>query len=184
MKISINLDNLSLSDYGDLEADELSLDVPAWISDEDNITLGEIAGIMQGGCAGYAYMPAVTYAIANDTMHEHGDDVLDYIESVLGELPACTGESWKGIAVHYLSTAIELWCVSVEEDALAELESVVEEEVQTVRDMWPNILQMVVDDYGWDDTIAINEAFNDWTDSLCQDGDISDYVLNNVTLED
>lgn len=184
MNISVNLDNLSLSGYAYIEADGLGLDVPAWISDEDSITLGEIASILQGGCDGAAYMPTVTYTTANDTMHEHGDDVLDYIESVLGELPACTGESWKGIAVYYLSYAVELWCSIIEEEALDELGQVVEDEVQAVRDMWPDILQMVVDQYGEGDTIAVREAFNDWTDSLCKDGIISDYVYNNIDLDD
>lgn len=32
----------------------------------------------------------------------------------------------------------------------------------------------VIAQYGEDDEPAINEAFNDWTDSLCKDGEIHD----------
>lgn len=28
----------------------------------------------------------------------------------------------------------------------------------------------VINQYGEDDTVAMNEAFNDWTDSLCKEG--------------
>jgi len=34
--------------------------------------------------------------------------------------------------------------------------------------------------YDADDSIAFNEAFNNWTDDLCKDGDISEDVYNNV----
>ena len=34
------------------------------------------------------------------------------------------------------------------------------------------VLPSVVGQYGEDDTVAINEAFNDWTDMLCKDGEI------------
>jgi hypothetical protein len=42
----------------------------------------------------------------------------------------------------------------------------------------------VIAQYGADDKFALNEAFNDWTDSLCKDGEISNYVYNNVTRTD
>lgn len=91
------------------------VDVPDWI--ESDITCYDIAGICEGGCASGSYMPAVTYCDALKTMADHGDDVLDYIENALGEIPAPkTGESWSGMAVHYLSTAVELWASSVAEE--------------------------------------------------------------------
>lgn len=43
---------------------------------------------------------------------------------------------------------------------------------------------LVVEQYGADDEIALNEEFNNWTDSLCKDGEISQYVYNNVTRTD
>jgi hypothetical protein len=40
----------------------------------------------------------------------------------------------------------------------------------------PSVLEL----YDADDRIAFNEAFNNWTDSLCKAGDISDEVYMNV----
>jgi len=95
-----------------------SIEVPDWI--EPDISPNDVAAICQGGCASGAYMPAVTYHKALDTMARHGDDVLQYIEENLGELPAPKkGESWAGMACFYLSYAVELWASSVE----SELES-------------------------------------------------------------
>ena len=101
---------------------EFDIDVPAWI--EQDITPYRVAAIVQGGCASGAYMPAVTYHKAAHTMAEHGDDVLDYIQNTLGELPAIPNdESWSGIACFFLSYAVELWAASAHD----ELESVEEE---------------------------------------------------------
>jgi len=55
------------------------------------------------------------------------------------------------------------------------------EEVQ--EDFKENILPMVLDTYDADDEIAINEAFNDYTDSLCQTGKITDWLYNNIEYE-
>lgn len=35
-----------------------------------------------------------------------------------------------------------------------------------------SIAPMVIEQYGADDTVAMNEAFSDWTDSLCKDGEL------------
>jgi hypothetical protein len=99
---------------------ELDIDVPAWI--KQDITGADVAAICQGGCASGAYMPAVTYHSALTTMGEHGDDVLQFIEDSMGELPTPPeGVSWSGLACHYLSTAVELWASSVEDEAEQEL---------------------------------------------------------------
>jgi len=101
------------------------VDVPAWLADD--ISPSDVAAIVQGGCASGAYMPAVTYHQALATMGEHGDDVLEYIENALGEVPQPKkGESWAGLACFYLSTAVELWASSVE----SELEDFEPEEVE------------------------------------------------------
>lgn len=95
------------------------VDVPAWI--DDDISPYDIAAIVQGGCSSGAYMPAVTYFHAAKTMGEHGDDVLDYIDEVYGEYPVeglINNMSWSGIAVHFLSCAVELWASA----AMSELE--------------------------------------------------------------
>jgi hypothetical protein len=93
-------------------ADLLGITMPDWI--ERDISPSTIASIVQGGCASGAYMPAVTYYDALRTMSEHGDDVLEYISDVMGELPAPrSDESWSGMACHYLSIAVELWASDV-----------------------------------------------------------------------
>lgn len=98
------------------------IEIPDWINSD--ISPHEVAAIIQGGCASGAYMPAVTYHKALATMQEHGDDVLQYIEDQLGELPSVTGQSWGQMACTYLSAAVELWASSVEQ----ELESLEVEE--------------------------------------------------------
>lgn len=91
-----------------------NLNIPAWI--EQDITLDDVKAIQQGGCASGAYMPAVTYHQALETMNEHGDDVFNLINDYLGKIPAMQGSiSWAGLAVHYVSTAVELWAGDLDE---------------------------------------------------------------------
>lgn len=86
------------------------VEVPEWI--EQDITAADVEAINQGGCASGAYMPAVINYKAARTMAEHGDAVLDYIESHLGELPQPpSGESWSGMACFFLSYAVEVWAI-------------------------------------------------------------------------
>jgi len=94
----------------------LNIEIPAWI--EQDISPSDVASIIQGGCSSGAYMPAVTYHSALSTMAKWGDEVLQYIEDNLGELPTLStkGESWSGMACFYLSCAVELWASSVEQD--------------------------------------------------------------------
>ena len=42
------------------------------------------------------------------------------------------------------------------------------------------VAPMILEMYDADDSVAFNESFNNWTDSLCKDGDISQDVYNNV----
>lgn len=85
------------------------LDLPDWIEpqfDEPE----DVRAVSHGGCNSGAYMPACTYHVALETMSNHGNDVLQYIEDQLGELPTVPhGESWSGLACFYLSCAVELW---------------------------------------------------------------------------
>lgn len=113
----------------EVPAEDFSIDVPNWI--ESDITACDIAAIMQGGCASGAYMPAVIYWQALETMKEHGDDVLAFIEDNLGELPAVPAQSsWAGIAVFFLSYAVELWAYSVED----ELNTAIDDHEQALAD--------------------------------------------------
>ena len=103
------------------------LEVPPWIDDE--ITAGTIAAIIQGGCASGAYMPAVTYWQALETMSEHGDDVLDCINDWTGILPQLgPDESWHGFACTVLSTGVEMWSYGIEDELTRAIEDMLEEE--------------------------------------------------------
>ena len=91
------------------------VDIPRWI--DADISPNDVAAIIQGGCASGAYMPAVTYYAAARMMAEEGDNVLQYIQDALGELPKPSDdESWGGMACFFLSYAVELWASSVEEE--------------------------------------------------------------------
>lgn len=97
----------------DTKLTDLEIEVPVWI--EQDITVGDIEAINQGGCSSGAYMPAVSYYDARKTMGEHGDDVLEYIYDMIGEIPSYKNDpSWSGLCVHYLSLAVELYADEVE----------------------------------------------------------------------
>ena len=97
------------------------MEPPEWIG--EGITPADVAAINQGGCASGAWMDAVTYHKAAEIMGEHGNDVLEYIENDLGEIPQPPqGSGWSALAVFYLSMAVELWCSSVAD----ELETAIE----------------------------------------------------------
>ena len=104
--------------------------VPSWI--ESDIYATQIAAVIHGGridklgqgCASGAYMPAVTYLEALETMDSHGNDVLDSLNHWRG-YDAAKGLSWDEVsrqlddddrmlkAVEWLSLAVELWCHSI-----------------------------------------------------------------------
>jgi len=90
------------------EARNCGVTVPMWI--DQDITVQTVAAIQQGQCESGAYMPAVTYHAAAETMSEHGDSVLQYLEDALGELPPLPNNtSWSGIACHFLAYAVDMW---------------------------------------------------------------------------
>jgi hypothetical protein len=82
---------------------------PTWITEP--LSPADIAAVLQSGCDSGAYMPAVNYYQARETMNEHGDDVLDYLQDMTGQLPTPpTDTSWSQMACFYLSRAVELHC--------------------------------------------------------------------------
>ena len=94
------------------EVSSLGIIVPNWI--DADIDLATLSAIEHGGCESGAYMPAVEYWSARQTMNQYGDDVLDYLFDIHGALPKIDDqESWSGIAVHFLSKAVEAWASSV-----------------------------------------------------------------------
>ena len=81
---------------------------PEWITEP--LSPNDLAAINQSGCCSGAYMPACEYHSALMTMAVHGDDVLQFLEDVTGELPTPPNDvCWSGLAVHYLSKAVELF---------------------------------------------------------------------------
>ena len=97
------------------DVSDTDAECPDWIEGGADLSGSCIEAIQQGGCASGAFMPAVTYHAAMRTMAEHGNDVLDYINDALGELPTPSDcESWSGMAEHYLSVAVELWASGFE----------------------------------------------------------------------
>lgn len=55
-----------------------------------------------------------------------------------------------------------------------------EEELSDLFDQ--DIAPMVIEQYGEDDTIAMSEAFNNWSDRLCKDGEIHPEQYANLLL--
>lgn len=98
---------------------DLGIDVPDWI--EQDITPNQVAAICQGGCDSGAYMPAVTYRDALETMAEHGGDVFDYLEES-GYFTYPNLFSWCGFACHFLSSAVDLWASGVADEIETKLE--------------------------------------------------------------
>ena len=95
---------------------DVDIEVPSWI--DQDISPQDIAAIVQGGCASGAYMPAVTYHQALETMSENGDDILTYIENIYGEIPDPTDKSisWSGRACYYVSLAVEIWSMAAHDE--------------------------------------------------------------------
>jgi len=98
------------------ELRELGIKVPAWI--EQDITCYDIAAICQGGCESGAYMPAVIYHKAVDTMAEHGEEIFDVIEqafdSALDVLKRGKDDAtWRHMAVAFVSFAVESWAQEI-----------------------------------------------------------------------
>ena len=89
------------------------LDVPVWIVPD--IDFYQVRSIQEGGCASGAYMPAVTYYEAAETMAEYGEQVTDFLADAWGEPiefdPAEDG--WAGFAVRVVSLAVELWAGAI-----------------------------------------------------------------------
>lgn len=48
------------------------------------------------------------------------------------------------------------------------------------QDFIQNIAPSVVAQYSISDEIALDEAFNNWTDSLCKGGELCEYAYNNI----
>lgn len=106
-------------DY-EIKIADLDIEVPVWINQD--ITASDIMDIIQGGCDSGAYMPAVRYYDALQTMAKYGDEVTEYILDYYGELPDLSDKTWSEMAVTILSFAVELWASSIESEIEEKLE--------------------------------------------------------------
>lgn len=109
-------------------------ELPNWWP-SDALSLSEIEGIQTGGCAGYAYMPAVVYAEAQAHMHAWGDDILEYIEEQLGDIILPSVYSWSGLASHLLCMAVELFVNTFDIEELKQTLEEAKEDDQEISDI-------------------------------------------------
>ena len=102
-------------------------DIPEWMEYAEELYNGinstvsfcEVMAIRQGGCASAPFMPAVTFSVAVKVMSRYGDDILTYIEDILGDVPDIPQElTWGGIASFFLSSAVELWAAPMNLDGV------------------------------------------------------------------
>lgn len=63
-------------------------------------------------------------------------------------------------------------------EAFAEENGLIASEDELSERFDEEILPLVIEQYSEDDNIAIREAFNDWSDSLCKDGEIHESQYN------
>ena len=115
----------TIKDFEDMLINDLEIDVPRWI--EQDIEVNQVRAIIQGGCSSGAYMPAVTYFTARQTMNEYGDEVLESLDGNIELGAEFLGQSWSGMAVYLLSCAVELWASYIE-NQLEEIENDLEDE--------------------------------------------------------
>lgn len=86
-------------------------DAPEYV--EDWTTYSTVAAIYQGGCASGAYMPAVTYYDARQTMGKDGDAIIDDLREsgAFDEnfLAIREDEDFSGYCCRMVSAAVEVW---------------------------------------------------------------------------
>ena len=91
-----------------------SVSIPSRTHDCRMIDVSFLKDVCQGGCASGAYMPAVTYYDAKRTMHEYGDEIVEYLEEQYGEpVDQPVSFNWSQLCCHYFSMATENWAMSL-----------------------------------------------------------------------
>ena len=91
---------------------KFGIEVPEWI--ESDISPYDVAAILRGGCSSGAYMPAVTYWQARETMDRYGDAIMEIFDE--SGMDAPKGASWSGLAVFFVSLAVESWAFGVSDE--------------------------------------------------------------------
>ena len=111
-------------DPGGPTLESLGIDIPAYI--DQDLDLAQVRAIVQLGCDSGAYMPAVTYWQAEQTMLHHGEAVLDEIDGLGPFSFDPSSDSWLGFACKLVSLAVESWAAHVLEEAESALEDKVD----------------------------------------------------------
>jgi len=110
-----------------------NIDIPSYATnpaDGAEPTTHDVAAILQGGCDSGAWMPAVTYWAALETMRRDGDAVLDALSTTWAD-PADLIDSegsWGAWACALVSTAVELWAASIGDDLADQLDEEAEDQ--------------------------------------------------------
>ncbi len=108
------------------------IEVPSYVTnpgDGSAPSTHDVAAILQGGCASGAWMPAVTYWSALQTMQRDGDAVLDALSSAWVDPKQLIDSegSWETWACDLVSTAVDLWASSIGDDLADQLDEAAEE---------------------------------------------------------
>ncbi len=108
------------------------IEVPSYVTnpgDGSAPSTHDVAAILQGGCESGAWMPAVTYWAALETMRRDGDAVLDALQSagLDATLLLDSEGSWAAWACDLVSAAVELWAASIADDLADLLDEAAEE---------------------------------------------------------
>ena len=86
---------------------------------EYELDVSDIQAILQGGCASGAYMPAVTYHTAEETMKQHSRAIEEQIEPIAYDLDGIKWnveeETFSAFCVKCVSLAVESWCWQFED---------------------------------------------------------------------
>jgi len=111
----------------------MEIDVPSYATnpgDGSAPSTHDLAAILQGGCDSGAWMPAVTYWTALETMRRDGDAVLDAIESAWRDPSEVIDaqRSWAAWAGNLVSAAVELWAAEVAEQVADLLDEAAEDQ--------------------------------------------------------
>jgi len=95
---------------------ELGLEVPEWIRGDD-IDTAAVAAIVEGGCASGAWMPAVTYHMARETICKYSDAIDKYLAGsgidLAEHLTLKPNQAIDCLLCDIVSLAVEQWTAEV-----------------------------------------------------------------------
>lgn len=150
-----------------------------WAVWDDDLSLSEMVdqleAIQMSGCSGpsgFIYNNEIAKSVV-----ELWDDMNDALTDYLDEM----GEPFAVESVgQFVWFALE-WYAQKLASFLRGLPEMDDPTTESIHKRFNDeVKPMVIDQYGEDDEPAMNEAFNNWTDILCKDGEMSDNMYNNI----